>query len=152
MNDPNVKPLIEALVEDFPLRTEDKLRYADTDRQGHVNNAVFSSLLENGRVELLYNPERPLAAPGCSFVIARLTLDFINELTWPGRVETGTRVARIGRSSVTLEQTIFQNARPAATAVTVIVHVSGETHRSHPFSDAALRAFEALHTCEEAAA
>ena len=37
----------------FPCRTYDKLRYADTDRQGHVNNAVFSTMLETGRVEFL---------------------------------------------------------------------------------------------------
>lgn len=27
---------------DFPLQTFDKVRYADTDRQGHVNNAAFA--------------------------------------------------------------------------------------------------------------
>jgi len=35
----------------------------------HVNNAVFASMLETGRVELLYNPDRPLADPEGSFVI-----------------------------------------------------------------------------------
>ncbi len=36
-------------LEEFPLRTSDKVRYGDTDRQGHVNNAVFSTFLETGR-------------------------------------------------------------------------------------------------------
>ena len=36
-------------LDQFPLRTRDKLRYADTDRQGHVNNAVFATFLETGR-------------------------------------------------------------------------------------------------------
>lgn len=40
-------------LEGFPFRSSDKLRYGDTDRQGHVNNAVFSTFLETGRVELL---------------------------------------------------------------------------------------------------
>lgn len=35
-------------LEDFPLRTYDKIRYADTDQQGHVNNAVFATFLETG--------------------------------------------------------------------------------------------------------
>ena len=48
----------------FPLRTHDKIRYADTDRQGHVNNANFSTFLETGRTEILYNPDTPLTAPG----------------------------------------------------------------------------------------
>jgi acyl-CoA thioester hydrolase len=50
----------------FPLHAYDKLRYADTDRQGHVNNAVFATALETGRVELLHDPSLPLAEPGRS--------------------------------------------------------------------------------------
>jgi acyl-CoA thioester hydrolase len=38
----------------YAHQTFDKLRYGDTDRQGHVNNAVFSTLFETGRVEMLY--------------------------------------------------------------------------------------------------
>jgi len=32
---------MRAEYEDFPLKVYDKIRYADTDRQGHVNNALF---------------------------------------------------------------------------------------------------------------
>ena len=60
------------LLADFPRRTFEKLRYSDTDRQGHVNNAVFSTMLETGRVEILCDPARPLYAEGCAFVIASL--------------------------------------------------------------------------------
>ena len=89
---------------DFPPRTFEKLRYADTDRQGHVNNAIFATMLETGRGELLYAPAAPIFEAGCAFVIASLHLDFLDELTWPGQVDIGTRVAAIGKSSVTLEQ------------------------------------------------
>ncbi|WP_343068673.1 hypothetical protein [Kaustia mangrovi] len=44
-------------LDDFPLRTSDKLRYADTDRQGHVNNAVFATFMETGRVAFLHDPQ-----------------------------------------------------------------------------------------------
>jgi acyl-CoA thioester hydrolase len=123
----------------YPLRTHDKLRYADTDRQGHVNNAVFATLLETGRVELLYGTDGPLHEPGCSFVIASLHLEFLGEITWPGRVEIGTRVAAIGTSSMTLDQGLFQDGRCAATARTVIVQVNDATRRSQALSDGASR-------------
>lgn len=123
----------------YPLRTHDKLRYVDTDRQGHVNNAVFSTMLETGRVELLYAAEGPLHEAGCSFVIASLHLDFHGEISWPGQVDIGTRVASIGRSSLTLEQALFQGGRCAATARTVIVQVNDVSRRSQPLNDAALR-------------
>lgn len=125
---------------EYPLRVTDTIRYADTDRQGHVNNAVFSSLLENGRVGLLYDPARPLAAPRCSFVIAKLTIDFLAELTWPGQVETATRVSKVGRSSVTLEQAIFQGGRCCATASSVIVQVRDETRKAEALEAAAVEA------------
>ncbi|MEZ4763396.1 MAG: acyl-CoA thioesterase, partial [Calditrichia bacterium] len=57
-------------LDDFPLKTFDKIRYADTDRQGHVNNATFSTFLETGRVEVLYNAEFPVLFANSSFVIA----------------------------------------------------------------------------------
>ena len=60
--------LEQTTIDDFPLRTYEKRRDVDTDRQGHVN-AVFASMLETGRVELLYNPDRPLADPEGSLVI-----------------------------------------------------------------------------------
>ena len=123
-------PLLAA----YPLRTFEKLRYADTDRQGHVNNAIFSTMLETGRVELLYDPHRPLHEPGCTFVIASLHLDFRGEINWPGQVEIGTRVAVVGKSSVTLEQGLFQQDVCVATAQTVIVQMNEETRRSHPLS------------------
>lgn len=126
-----------ASLEDFPRRTYEKLRYADTDRQGHVNNAVFATMLETGRVEILYDPAQPLASPQCAFVIAGVTLNFHAEITWPGQVDIGTRVAELGRSSVTLEQVLMQDGRCAATAKTVIVQMNETTRRSQPLSDPA---------------
>jgi acyl-CoA thioester hydrolase len=123
---------------EFPSHTFDKLRYADTDRQGHVNNAVFATFLETGRVEFLYTPAAPLAEPGSAFVIARLEIDFRRELRWPGTVEIGTRVASIGRSSMRLEQGLFQDGRCAATAATVIVLMDEATRRSRPLPAAAV--------------
>jgi acyl-CoA thioester hydrolase len=136
---PDPEPIRSELptLDAFPLQTHEKLRYVDTDRQGHVNNAVFATMLETGRVELLYNAERPLAEPGCSFVIARLVLDFLSEITWPGRVDIGTRIAAIGRSSTTLDQALFQDGHCVATATTVIVNVDA-TGRGQPFSEGTL--------------
>ncbi len=38
---------------DFPFQTYDKVRYADTDRQGHVNNAAFATFLETTTVSVI---------------------------------------------------------------------------------------------------
>lgn len=124
-------------VEDNPAHVTEKVRYADTDRQGHVNNAVFATFLESGRVAVLYDPQAPLAQPGTSFVIARLELDFRSEMTWPGDIVVGTRVASLGRTSIVLEQGIFQDDTCVATATTVIVAFDEVTSRSRPLPESA---------------
>lgn len=106
---------------DFPLKTFDTIRFGDTDQQGHVNNAVFSSYLETGRSQMLIGPGHRAAPAGLSFVIVRLVLDYRAEITWPGTVDIGTRISRLGRSSVDIVQGLFQDGVCVATADTVLV-------------------------------
>lgn len=120
---------------DFPFKTFDKIRYADTDRQGHVNNAVFSTFLETGRVEFLYDPNNPLFDEGASFVIANLSLNLLAEIRWPGKVDIGTGVTKIGNSSLCLYQGLYQDGTCVATAETVIVQMNESSRGSHPLTD-----------------
>ncbi|MFC2089072.1 acyl-CoA thioesterase [Calditrichota bacterium] len=124
----------ELKLEDFPLKTYDKIRYVDTDRQGHVNNATFSSFLESGRVEILYNPEYPIRSHDSSFVIASLKLDFLKEIEWPGQVDIGTGILKIGNSSIILFQKLFQNDICVANAETIIVQVHNGSGQSSPLT------------------
>lgn len=109
------------VLDDFPITARDTIRYGDTDKLGHVNNAVFSTYLETGRTRLLLDAAHPIAPEGAGFVIARLVLDYLAEIHWPGEVDIGTGVLSVGRSSMTLTQALFQNGRCVATAQTVIV-------------------------------
>lgn len=129
MNQLNLR---ELSLKDYPLNAYDKIRFGDTDKQGHVNNAVFSTFLETGRVELLYSSVNPLTQFGGSFVIASLKLDLIEEITWPGTVEIGTAVSKIGNSSIGMIQGLYQNEKIVATAETVIVQIDKESKRSKP--------------------
>jgi acyl-CoA thioester hydrolase len=128
----------------YPLQSRDKIRYGDTDRQGHVNNAVFATFLETGRVEVIYNAGEPLADSGCSFVLARLLINYRAEVTWPGEVIIGSRIIGVGRSSVQLEQAIFQNGACMATAETTIVHFEQTTRTSRALSAVGLTRVKAL--------
>ena len=133
------------VLEDFPARSHDKLRYGDTDRQGHVNNAVFSTLLETGRVELLHPAGgASMNDEGASWVIVRIELDLVGEITWPGTIDIGTRVEKVGRSSVTMQQGLFQAGRPVARATTVIVQMDDETRASRALGEELAERFRAL--------
>lgn len=123
-------------LEDFPRKDYDKLRYGDMDPLGHVNNAVYTTLLETGRTSLL-------ALPGIdawtdkrlTFVIARLELDYRQELRWPGLVHIGTAVKSVGKTSIVLEQAVFMDDVCAATASSVMVQVDVQTHRPAPIDE-----------------
>ncbi len=130
-------------IEDYAFRTFDTIRYGDTDRQGHVNNAAFATFCETGRVNFLFLAAHPLAPPGTSFVIARVAIDFRAELTWPGTVDIGTRVTQFKRSSITLVQGLFQHGRCAATAESVVVLVDDATRKSTPLPREIIEALEA---------
>ncbi|GAA0700090.1 thioesterase family protein [Marinobacterium maritimum] len=126
-------------LEAFPSQSFDKIRYGDTDRQGHVNNAVFSTYLETGRVELMFASELPLMSEKNSFVIASLNLQLLAEINWPGKVDIGTGVMSVGNSSMRLLQGVFQDGQCVATAETVIVQVDNRTRKSDRLSDQARR-------------
>ncbi len=119
----------------FKLWTTDVLRYADTDRQGHVNNAVFSVFLESGRVAILYDPNQPLAPTNGEFVIVNLALNFIAELHWPGEVRIGTAVTRLGNSSFSLGQGIFVGEQCVATGATTMVLINQTERTSMPLTE-----------------
>jgi len=135
-------------LEDLPLQTYDKLRYPDTDRQGHVNNAAFSTFLETGRVEFLYDPANPLASEHAEFVIVSLKLDYLAEINYPGRIDIGTGVTKVGSSSFRMVQGLFQDSHCVATAETVIVQMDTRTRKSSPLSEKA-RAFLNAHMMPE---
>lgn len=119
----------------FPHWQTENLRFGDTDQLGHVNNAVYATFSESGRVNLLLENGEIMVPSGVDTVIARLELDFRVELHWPGKVEIGTTVLGLGRSSYRLGQGMFSGDKCVATAVNVIVLIDLATRRSTPLPD-----------------
>jgi acyl-CoA thioester hydrolase len=112
------------------------LRYCDTDRQGHINNAVYSTLCESGRVEFLYDSTQPFIQIGTQFVIVKLGINFIEEMNWPGEVIVGSGVSSVGRSSFNLLQGIFLSGKCMATSESIIVLLDEKKRKSTPLSQA----------------
>ncbi|MFZ2099131.1 MAG: thioesterase family protein [Oricola sp.] len=140
-----MKDAIAALPLDaYPARTPQTLRYNDMDRAGHVNNAIYSTLYEAGRVPILYDPERQMPPDGCHISIVRITIDYLAEMTWPGDVTIGSGVSRIGNSSVGFLQAIFLEGRCCSAAESIVVLTNSATRRSEPLPAHARDHFERL--------
>ncbi|HEY9787746.1 MAG TPA: thioesterase family protein [Candidatus Obscuribacterales bacterium] len=120
------------------------LRYGDTDRQGHINNAVFCTIFESGRVSFLFDDDECIAGPGKAFVIAKLTIDFLHEMNFPGVAEVGSKIISIGRSSFTVAQAIFKDGKCCATSQSIIVMTDESTRKSSPLTEAVLHKLRQL--------
>lgn len=121
--------------EDFPHRTTESVRFGDLDANQHVNNAVFSTFFETGRVTLFRTPERGLMPPGLLWTLAQITIDYRGEMNWPGSVEVCIGAASLGRTSAVFEQALFYEGKCAATARAVNVLIDSTTRRPTPITD-----------------
>jgi acyl-CoA thioester hydrolase len=77
-------------------------------------------------------------------VIVSSKLDLESEVNWPGTVNVGTRVTRIGTSSLTIEQALSQDDRRLVTAATVIVQIDQLSRQAIPLAPETVMRFEQL--------
>ena len=122
---------------DFPHRTTEVIRFGDLDSNNHVNNAVISSFFEAGRVTLFRDPRRALGLmpDGLIWTLAQITIDYLDEMHWPGTVDVGIGLASLGRTSAVFEQALFFEGRCTATAKAVNVLVDQASRRPTPITD-----------------
>src|ERR1700755_570317 len=132
----------EPRLEDFPYRITDNVRYADLDPNEHVNNAVYASYFETGRVTLMKDRSRGLMPKGLSWMMVRLDMHFRAELRWPGGIEMGLGLVKFGRTSVTFDQVVFSEGRCVASAQSVSVLLDEATRKPTPLTPDILANFQ----------
>jgi acyl-CoA thioester hydrolase len=127
---------------DFPYRLTDNVRFADLDPNQHVNNAVYATYFETGRVTLVKDKSYGLMPPGLGWMLARLDIHFRAELRWPGTIELGLGLARLGRTSATFDQVVFSEGRCVASAQSVMVLVDEATRKPTPLTEEIIANFQ----------
>jgi len=105
---------------------DDVVRFSDTDQAGHVNNVAIAAYVETGRLmfdrEVIEAAAEGLEGEAFHAILANLTLNYLAESFWPGRVRVGTRLIRIGSSSLTTAHGVFLGERCIASATCVLVN------------------------------
>jgi acyl-CoA thioester hydrolase len=85
------------------------LRWADIDVYGHMNNARYFELIDtvvnDQLAEAVGTDIRQLPAIG---VVAEVSCRYFSEITYPGSLDLGIVVERLGNSSVVYRVGIFQ--------------------------------------------
>ncbi|MAB88338.1 MAG: thioesterase family protein [Planctomycetota bacterium] len=105
--------------------THHRVRSYELDSYGHVNNAVYMQWLEHGRSRLLqdkgFDYNKIEERWGVRFVTVSTKIDFHMGLHLDDELAFTTTVARIGTTSVTLDQQILRGGEVAAAGQTVMV-------------------------------
>jgi acyl-CoA thioester hydrolase len=121
----------------YPHWCTDTVRFSDQDAAGHVNNVAFCAYLETARLTFMRDMGLMAnAAQGVRSISAGMTVSFLAESHWPGQVELGSGVMRIGTSSITVGSAAFKDGVCIAAAEMTVVRLRGKT--PHPI-DPALR-------------
>jgi acyl-CoA thioester hydrolase len=129
-------------LEDFPYRLTDNVRFADLDPNQHVNNAVYATYFETGRVTLMKDRKFGLVPEGLAWIMVRLDIHFRAELKWPGSIEMGLGVSKFGRTSVTFDQVVFSEGRCVASSQSVSVLIDEISRRPVPLTQEVRQNFE----------
>ena len=84
-------------------------RFTDTDALGHVNNVSISAWFEAARRPLfeLFIPD--LSPQKWNLIIARVEVDYLGQTYFEYEVTIKSYFEKIGNSSMTLVQEVFQN-------------------------------------------
>lgn len=113
----------------YPEWSAITIRYRDEDEQGHVNNSVYSEWVEVARVMLI----RRMTASAPDWLgtaLARMTINFLGETTWPGEVRVGGRLLGIGNRSFRSAYAVFRDDRCLATADCISVYFDRRSRSS----------------------
>jgi len=106
------------------------LRFSDQDSMGHVNNVAFAAYIEAARTMLIQGLLNQFDHADLDFILARVVIDYKRELHYPGTVDVGARLIKLGSKSLTSGYGVFLDNTCVATAESVNVFYDMRTRQS----------------------
>lgn len=91
--------------------THFKPRFRDTDRVGHVNNAVFATYLEIARVDWWITVQKRHQKNPMNFILGRIEIDYRAPIHLGDELSIAMWVSRFGTKSWDFSFMIFNKAR-----------------------------------------
>lgn len=125
-----------------------EVRFRDLDVFGHVNNGVIFTYIETARIRYLVDVDVRSPQAGwndIAFILAHINCDFRQPIFYGQRVEVGSRIVDIGRTSLRLAHRLEADGKLVAEGDGILVHYDYASQRSTPISDemrAKIEAFE----------
>ncbi len=143
-----MEPAPHSTLEGYPVVIALPVIWGDQDAFGHVNNTVYLRWFESGRVDYFGRiglsdlMRRSKIGP----ILASITCHYRREVNFPDQVQIGTRVSRIGKTSLTLEHAIVSESSKMVVAegTSTVVVFDYHAHQPHPVPAPIRREIELL--------
>ena len=119
----------------YPHWCTDTVRFSDQDAAGHINNVALCAYMETARLTFIRDMGMmSRGADGVRGISAGMNISFLAESHWPGKVDLGSGVMRIGTSSITVGSAAFKDELCIVAAEMTVVRLKGST--PHPIDEA----------------
>lgn len=111
--------------------------FGDIDGMKHVNNNRILEWFELGGLDIYryFTPDLNLDFENWKLIMVRKEADFVGQLRFGEDVEIRTYLLKIGNSSFTIGNEVWQSNELKAKGKTVIVHFDYVTQKSVPIPD-----------------
>lgn len=129
----------------YPFSTELDVRLTDLDFARHVNNGAIAAFFEEVRVRFhlhYFGADSVFNRPVGGGVVAQVSIQYLRETVYGVPIMGCAGIARLGNSSYTVAQALFQVEHCVSEATCVIAQRANG--RADPLSDALRERLESL--------
>ena len=121
-----------------PGRLDLRVRFSETDANGHVSHLSYLIYCEDARTRLMQHPAIGYSWPRDRYnlVLVAQSIRYHQPAYFPDELHVETAVTRVGRSSLGLTHTITRDDVLIAESECTLVLVDVRTNHSTPWPDA----------------
>lgn len=112
-------------------------RFSETDAMGHIGNTVVPVWFESARRCIFEAIHPAMTLEDWPLIVAHYSIDFRRQIFLGSEVTVKTGVEKLGNSSMTVYQQVWQEQQLAAEGRTIMVYFDYKQHKSIPIPETA---------------
>ena len=124
-------------------------RVSETDGVGHINNVFVPIWFEAGRNEIFRVFSPNLDFLDWKLALVKVTIEYVDQLYLAENVEVRTGVEKIGTSSFTIREEIYQTNRLCAKGQAIYVNYNFKKKKSEPIPSEVRNKLESIDFVEQ---
>lgn len=110
-------------------------RFSETDALGHINNTVIPVWFESARDPVFRIFNASLDLNSWNLIIAKIEVNYSAQIQYQAQVEIRTSIKKVGNSSFTVYQQVFQADQCVAFGECIMVKFDYVTNKSAAITD-----------------